>query len=76
MKSIFKIFRDARDAKKLSREKFGTLCGFSREHVFAVESGKRLPKGPRLRAYVLASGLSLKDVENPIKEMLWKKQIK
>lgn len=76
MKSIFKMFLNARLKKKLSRQQFGELCGFSREHVYAVERGKRLPKGKRLRAYVLASGLGLKDVENPIKEELWKRQIK
>jgi len=76
MKSIFKMFRDARAKKKMTRQKFGELCGFSREHIWAIESGKRIPKGARLKAYVLASGLSLKDVEDPIKEELWRKQIK
>jgi len=77
VKNLSKILKNAREKMGLSQEQLTEKVGFTNKtSICHIERGRRdIPEGRR-RAYLLAVGLRLRDVEKPIKDDLWKGWIK
>ena len=71
-KKLGQMLKDARKARKMNQETVAKKSGINhKETISRIERGQREIPSQHRRAYLLAVGLKIREVEKPIKQELW-----